>query len=235
MQEHTFEVSLFSELFNEMLMRDFGMLIYRSVVNDGLKKKDKKDDDRKKISVASLLLAYCYFDVSHCNSITSKDLEDLFLTLGMQLSRAQVARSRMSFLLVLRIVTCVCEQVRNILQKVIVDDTLRYRKLIERASSPGKDEEDQYINTQSRKSLNKHVNSTATYGGLTFTLSATAAKEVCEDDVNGASEQVGVSGLVLSSGCYVNVDQLLLRFEQSEESRRESEKHFRSAQGQLGN
>lgn len=30
-QEHSFEVSLFAELFNEMLMRDFGFRIYRAL------------------------------------------------------------------------------------------------------------------------------------------------------------------------------------------------------------
>nr|XP_012221760.1 PREDICTED: cell division cycle and apoptosis regulator protein 1-like isoform X1 [Linepithema humile] len=53
-KEHSFEVSLFAELFNEMLMRDFGFRIYRSLSNlpekskekDEDKKKDKKDDKR---------------------------------------------------------------------------------------------------------------------------------------------------------------------------------------------
>lgn len=97
-------MSLFSELFNEMLMRDFGALVYRSVVNESSRKekKDKKEDEdsdkRKKKDLkignnnAPLLLAYCYFDLSHCKYIASKDLEDLFLTLGLQLSRAQVIR-----------------------------------------------------------------------------------------------------------------------------------------------
>ncbi|XP_043519547.1 cell division cycle and apoptosis regulator protein 1-like [Frieseomelitta varia] len=53
-KEHSFEVSLFAELFNEMLMRDFGFRIYRALCNlpeklkekDEDKKKDKKDDKR---------------------------------------------------------------------------------------------------------------------------------------------------------------------------------------------
>ncbi|XP_043679160.1 cell division cycle and apoptosis regulator protein 1-like isoform X2 [Vespula pensylvanica] len=53
-KEHSFEVSLFAELFNEMLMRDFGFRIYRSLCNlperpkekDEDKKKDKKEDKR---------------------------------------------------------------------------------------------------------------------------------------------------------------------------------------------
>ncbi|XP_011643485.1 cell division cycle and apoptosis regulator protein 1-like isoform X3 [Pogonomyrmex barbatus] len=54
-KEHSFEVSLFAELFNEMLMRDFGFRIYRALSNlpektkekDEDKKKDKKDDKRE--------------------------------------------------------------------------------------------------------------------------------------------------------------------------------------------
>lgn len=53
-QEHSFEVSLFAELFNEMLMRDFGFRIYRSLSNlpektkekDEEKKKEKRDDKK---------------------------------------------------------------------------------------------------------------------------------------------------------------------------------------------
>ncbi|XP_026827763.1 cell division cycle and apoptosis regulator protein 1 isoform X2 [Ooceraea biroi] len=53
-KEHSFEVSLFAELFNEMLMRDFGFRIYRGLSNlpektkekDEDKKKDKKDDKK---------------------------------------------------------------------------------------------------------------------------------------------------------------------------------------------
>lgn len=110
-KEHTFEVSLFSELINEMLMRDFGALVYRSVVNEYLRKekRDKKEDEetekkkRKEMKIgklmnnAPLLLAYCYFDLSHANYIASKDLEDLFLTLGLQLSRAQVHDAKFLF------------------------------------------------------------------------------------------------------------------------------------------
>ena len=113
-------MSLFSELFNEMLMRDFGMLVYRSVHNESLRKssKERKEDDessgtgsdqkKQKPLNPTLLLAYSYFDLSHCHYIASKDLEDLFLTLGMNLSRAQV---------------------RKMVQKVAPDDSLRYKKL----------------------------------------------------------------------------------------------------------
>lgn len=51
-KEHSFEVSLFAELFNEMLMRDFGFNIYKALYElpEKVKEKDekKKRDDEKK-------------------------------------------------------------------------------------------------------------------------------------------------------------------------------------------
>lgn len=41
-QEHSFEVSLFAELFNEMLMRDFGFRIYRAL--NGAPERAKEDE-----------------------------------------------------------------------------------------------------------------------------------------------------------------------------------------------
>jgi hypothetical protein len=49
-KEHSFEVSLFAELFNEMLMRDFGFRIYKALATwlDKVEEDKKKDEDRKK-------------------------------------------------------------------------------------------------------------------------------------------------------------------------------------------
>lgn len=46
-KEHSFEVSLFAELFNEMLMRDFAFRIYRALVEAPEKKEEKKDSKDK--------------------------------------------------------------------------------------------------------------------------------------------------------------------------------------------
>ncbi|XP_015117706.1 cell division cycle and apoptosis regulator protein 1 isoform X2 [Diachasma alloeum] len=46
-KEHSFEVSLFAELFNEMLMRDFGFRIYRSLCSLPEKSKEKEEDPKK--------------------------------------------------------------------------------------------------------------------------------------------------------------------------------------------
>lgn len=45
-KEHSFEVSLFAELFNEMLQRDFGVRIYKSLLSLP-EKEDKKKRKRK--------------------------------------------------------------------------------------------------------------------------------------------------------------------------------------------
>ena len=50
-QEHSFEVSVFAELFNEMLMRDFGFNIYRAIVEAPEKPKEEKEkpkDEKEK-------------------------------------------------------------------------------------------------------------------------------------------------------------------------------------------
>uniref|UniRef100_UPI00398E5C7D cell division cycle and apoptosis regulator protein 1 n=1 Tax=Pristiophorus japonicus TaxID=55135 RepID=UPI00398E5C7D len=51
-KEHSFEVSLFAELFNEMLQRDFGYRIYKALVTlpdkEDKKEKDKKDRKEEK-------------------------------------------------------------------------------------------------------------------------------------------------------------------------------------------
>lgn len=47
-KEHSFEVSLFAELFNEMLMRDFGFKIYKVLALAPEKKDDEKLKDKKK-------------------------------------------------------------------------------------------------------------------------------------------------------------------------------------------
>lgn len=187
-KEHSFEVSLFAELFNEMLTRDFGFNIYKAlhllppkkedepkkesttedakeedekkVNGDGAKEKEKgteenakakddKDDkekdrgrerdrdsrkrsrfddaseedrrrkekdkerDRLKYYTADrdLLLSFTYFDISHCGYIFDKDVEDLFYTLGMNLSRSQI---------------------RRLVSKAVTRDSLYYRKLTDK-------------------------------------------------------------------------------------------------------
>lgn len=58
-----------------------------------------------------LLLAFVYFDQTHCGYIFEKDLEDLFYTLGLNLSRSQI---------------------RKMLEKFVTRESLYYRKLTDR-------------------------------------------------------------------------------------------------------
>lgn len=176
-KEHSFEVSLFAELFNEMLTRDFGFNIYKALhmlpakkeeekkekevidldavddkkVNGDAAKdktseedaksandKDEKDkskdtrkrsrfddpteDDRRRrekekertkfyTADRELLLSFTYFDVSHCGYIFDKDIEDLFYTIGLHLSRSQI---------------------RRLVSKAVTRDSLYYRKLTDK-------------------------------------------------------------------------------------------------------
>lgn len=141
-KEHSFEVSLFAEYFNEMVMRDCGFNIYKTIYQlpeakedekkqsektttaEGEKKgendtKDKPDEgekekatkhdsdaetsstkssdkrkrDRKRTTVnKDLLLSFTYFDQSHCGYIQIKDIEDLFSSLGLAISRSQIRK-----------------------------------------------------------------------------------------------------------------------------------------------
>lgn len=86
---------------------------------DGKKDKDK-DEKKRKAKLYThdpyLLLAFVYFDQTHCGYIFDKDIEELIYTLGLNLSRAQA---------------------RKLVQKVVTRDSLHYRKLTDKS----KDEE----------------------------------------------------------------------------------------------
>ncbi|KAL1404125.1 hypothetical protein pipiens_019046 [Culex pipiens pipiens] len=198
-KEHSFEVSMFAELFNEMLTRDFGFNIYKAlhmlpakkeeekkekevtidldavddkkVNGEGAKDKageedtvkstndkDEKDkskerdtrkrsrfDDptederrrrerekeRAKLYTADreLLLSFTYFDVSHCGYIFEKDIEDLFYTIGLHLSRSQI---------------------RRLVSKAVTRDSLYYRKLTDKVK-----EDDDVVEITDEKSPEK--------------------------------------------------------------------------------
>lgn len=175
-KEHSFELFVFAELFNEMLMRDFGFYIYKTLYtlpekteeisdksSDKAEKKDekkteekkdeKKDDkdrkedrrdekresrddkrDSRKREVKDshsddegtgspnrrsrgvelppdpyLLLSLVYFDTARGGTMTKKDLQNLFMSLGLRLSRSQI---------------------RSILEKVCIKELFNYKYLI---------------------------------------------------------------------------------------------------------
>lgn len=123
-KEHSFELFLFAELFNEMLMRDAGFNVYKALQaqpekrseeattvevseekGDKKKEEDKKEEssgdhrkraerERKKQITYNpeLLLSFAYFDQTQCGYILCKDLEDLFGSIGLELSKNQIRR-----------------------------------------------------------------------------------------------------------------------------------------------
>ncbi|XP_023402783.1 cell division cycle and apoptosis regulator protein 1 isoform X8 [Loxodonta africana] len=304
-KEHSFEVSLFAELFNEMLQRDFGVRIYKSLVSlpekedkkekdkkskkeerkdkkeerddetdepkpkrrksgddkdkkddrDERKKEDKRKDDSKDddeteednnqdeydpmeaeeaedeedgMSIQSdfclglnrdeeemnkrddkrdsnryckerpskdkekektqmitinrdLLMAFVYFDQSHCGYLLEKDLEEILYTLGLHLSRAQV---------------------KKLLNKVVLRESCFYRKL----TDTSKDEE----NHEESEALQEDML------GNRLLLPTPTVKQESKD----VEENVG---LIVYNGAMVDVGSLLQKLEKSEKVRAEVE------------
>ncbi|XP_008576699.1 PREDICTED: cell division cycle and apoptosis regulator protein 1 [Galeopterus variegatus] len=292
-KEHSFEVSLFAELFNEMLQRDFGVRIYKSLLSlpekedkkekdkkskkderkdkkeerddetdepkpkrrksgddkdkkedrDERKKEDKRKDDSKDddeteednnqdeydpmeaeeaedeeddrdeeemnkrddkrdmnryckerpskdkekektqmITInRDLLMAFVYFDQSHCGYLLEKDLEEILYTLGLHLSRAQV---------------------KKLLNKVVLRESCFYRKL----TDTSKDEE----NHEESESLHEDML------GNRLLLPTPTVKQESKD----MEENVG---LIVYNGAMVDVGSLLQKLEKSEKVRAEVE------------
>ncbi|XP_052020597.1 cell division cycle and apoptosis regulator protein 1 isoform X2 [Apodemus sylvaticus] len=288
-KEHSFEVSLFAELFNEMLQRDFGVRIYKSLLSLPEKDKEKKskkeerkdkkedreddidepkpkrrksgddkdkkddrderkkeekrkddskdddeteednnqdeydpmeaeeaedeDDDREEEEVnkrddkrdvsryckdrpskdkekekpqmvtvnRDLLMAFVYFDQSHCGYLLEKDLEEILYTLGLHLSRAQV---------------------KKLLNKVVLRESCFYRKL----TDTSKDEESR----EESEALQEDML------GNRLLLPTPTVKQESKD----GEENVG---LIVYNGAMVDVGSLLQKLEKSEKVRAEVE------------
>uniref|UniRef100_A0AAY4ET01 Cell division cycle and apoptosis regulator protein 1 n=1 Tax=Denticeps clupeoides TaxID=299321 RepID=A0AAY4ET01_9TELE len=260
-KEHSFEVSLFAELFNEMLQRDFGYRIYKalSAVPSKDEKKDKKDkskkeaerresekrdlrkqkdednsepagkrlkeeddkrrdedrvlkkeesreeddeddlsnnnneeydpleaedDEKKKQTVTynkDLLMAFVYFDQSHCGYLLEKDLEEIIYTLGLHLSRAQV---------------------KKLLNKPVVRESCYYRKLTDGT----KDEPAPCVMPDSTENL---------LGNITLTPSHKTKWEPAESGDSGS--------LIVYNGAMVDVGSMMQKLDKSEKDREEVE------------
>ncbi|XP_015488701.1 cell division cycle and apoptosis regulator protein 1 isoform X6 [Parus major] len=290
-KEHSFEVSLFAELFNEMLQRDFGVRIYKALVSlperedkkdkkskkderkekkeekddetddpkpkrrksgddkdkkeerDEKKREDKRKDDSKdeeeteddnnqeeydpmeaedaedededrdeeemnkredrregnkhckeraskdkekdKTQMVTvnrdLLMAFVYFDQSHCGYLLEKDMEEILYTLGLHLSRAQV---------------------KKLLNKVVLRESCFYRRL----TDTSKDEENQEESGELQEDML----------GNRLLLPSPAVKQ----ESKAAEENVG---LIVYNGAMVDVGSLLQKLEKSERVRAEIE------------
>uniref|UniRef100_A0A8C3NRD1 Cell division cycle and apoptosis regulator 1 n=1 Tax=Cyanoderma ruficeps TaxID=181631 RepID=A0A8C3NRD1_9PASS len=290
-KEHSFEVSLFAELFNEMLQRDFGVRIYKALISlperedkkdkkskkderkekkeekedetddpkpkrrksgddkdkkeerDEKKKEDKRKDDSKdeeeteddnnqeeydpmeaedaedededrdeeemnkredrregnkhckeraskdkekdKTQMVTvnrdLLMAFVYFDQSHCGYLLEKDMEEILYTLGLHLSRAQV---------------------KKLLNKVVLRESCFYRRL----TDTSKDEENQEESDELQEDML----------GNRLLLPSPAVKQ----EPRAGEENVG---LIVYNGAMVDVGSLLQKLEKSERVRAEIE------------
>ncbi|XP_015521013.2 cell division cycle and apoptosis regulator protein 1 isoform X1 [Neodiprion lecontei] len=321
-KEHSFEVSLFAELFNEMLMRDFGFRIYRALCSlpekikdkEDDKKKEKKDDkkddkDRKKDDEKKsrkdekkddkkdekkregskdkkddkdvkartdekgdkdkdkmeedeedddeeseddndstkdgkkdkdkdekkrkaklfthdpyLLLAFVYFDQTHCGYIFDKDIEELIYTLGLNLSRAQA---------------------RKLVQKVVTRDSLHYRKLTDKSKDEDvKDDKKEEKNIDKLEiggwGDNEEVLRSLALGNKkllpVFLGSGPASKRARrEDGESGECEGESIpEGFVLYKGSLLDVEKLVSQLKRSEKARLDTEARMMELQHELG-
>lgn len=254
-KEHSFEVSLFAELFNEMLTRDFGFNIYKAInyfppIKDSKdEKKDSKaadgetgnsedksgetskdgeevpkEDEKKKknhpedsddssmatrsersrskrdgkdtkverpkyiTAFPDLLLSFVYFDQTHCGYIFEKDLEDLFYSLGLNLSRSQV---------------------RKMAEKFVTRDSLYYRKLTDRLADVP------YVNPFENVT-EEQLAELARGNQLVKPSQAAITAEAANVDACG--------GLVQFNGSLVNIQQLLDQMRRSEAAREGTER-----------
>ncbi|XP_023244872.1 cell division cycle and apoptosis regulator protein 1 isoform X2 [Copidosoma floridanum] len=304
-KEHSFEVSLFAELFNEMLMRDFGFRIYRSLyavpekpkereddrkkdkkddkkkdddkkskkddkrdekksdnskdkkddkdaksksdekdkdkneddddyddeesddddsVKDGKKDKDK-DGKRKKIRLFTsdpyLLLAFVYFDQTHCGYIFDKDIEELIYTLGLNLSRAQV---------------------RKLVQKVVTRDSLHYRKLTDKMKEEDskdikKDDSEKDGNTAKADHEEEVLKSLALGNKKllpVFVGSGPASKRARGEGSLEQSENQSVpEGFLMFQGSLLDVQKLVSQLQRSESARVDTETRMMELQREL--
>ncbi|XP_059474475.1 cell division cycle and apoptosis regulator protein 1-like isoform X2 [Neocloeon triangulifer] len=263
-KEHSFEVSLFAELFNEMLRRDFGFRIFRafseipekpneeekdkeakkpekkedegkqdekseskeaadeedpkedghSSSSAGSKKKESKDakepkeKEAKKIKMVTvdpgLLLAFVYFDQSHCGYILHKDLEEIIYTLGLNLSRAQVKR---------------------LIQKVVQRDAFNYRKLTDKSESEAKS----VIETEEDPEQSREL----AEGNHKLLPIFSGEPRRAQAGNNGGQTASSNSEVVIYKGCVVDVGKLMQQLERIEKSRVDSEEKIVVLEKQL--
>ncbi|KAK1905985.1 Cell division cycle and apoptosis regulator protein 1 [Dissostichus eleginoides] len=250
-KEHSFEVSLFAELFNEMLQRDFGYRIYKSdektvkkepsrdeeeIEDDGSTnnaeeydpmeaedaeddddddkddedsndrdRKDRKDDRKsskersskdkeKKLMVTynkELLMAFVYFDQSHCGYLLERDLEEILYTLGLHLSRAQI---------------------KKLLNKPVVRESCHYRKLTDR----GKDEPTPTFSEAQIENLT----------GNRALLPAPKTRVQSEPSESG--------NLIVFNGAMVDIGSMMQKLEKSEKAREEIEQKLLVLDAKMG-
>nr|XP_020033198.1 cell division cycle and apoptosis regulator protein 1 [Castor canadensis] len=154
-------------------------------LNRYCKERPSKDKEKEKTQMITinrdLLMAFVYFDQSHCGYLLEKDLEEILYTLGLHLSRAQV---------------------KKLLNKVVLRESCFYRKL----TDTSKDEE----NHEESESLQEDML------GNRLLLPTPVVKQESKD----TEENVG---LIVYNGAMVDIGSLLQKLEKSEKVRAEVE------------
>jgi len=228
-KEGTFEVSLFAELFNEMMMRDHAFNVYKAIMEakapekkvkekkDGEKeddkdkekdKEEKQSEDKKMVTYnKDLLLSCSYFDLSHCGYFEAKDLEDIFLALELALSRAEVKKLSLKL-----------AQGHK--------ETVNYRSLvdIEQGSQPPKesDADSKKFSTGFRQFLPGRLAAAASGGS---------------DSAGGADSQTSTpqtNKLVKFRGSVIDLEKLTQKLEKAERLRNATESQLLKAHKELG-
>ncbi|XP_030919441.1 cell division cycle and apoptosis regulator protein 1 isoform X4 [Geospiza fortis] len=144
--------------------------------------KDKEKDKTQMVTVnRDLLMAFVYFDQSHCGYLLEKDMEEILYTLGLHLSRAQV---------------------KKLLNKVVLRESCFYRRL----TDTSKDEENQEESEELQEDML----------GNRLLLPSPTVKQECK----AVEENVG---LIVYNGAMVDVGSLLQKLEKSERVRAEIE------------
>ncbi|XP_066047950.1 cell division cycle and apoptosis regulator protein 1 isoform X1 [Chamaea fasciata] len=144
--------------------------------------KDKEKDKTQMVTVnRDLLMAFVYFDQSHCGYLLEKDMEEILYTLGLHLSRAQV---------------------KKLLNKVVLRESCFYRRL----TDTSKDEENHEESDELQEDML----------GNRLLLPSPAVKQ----ESKAVEENVG---LIVYNGAMVDVGSLLQKLEKSERVRAEIE------------
>lgn len=145
--------------------------------------KDKEKEKPQMVTVnRDLLMAFVYFDQSHCGYLLEKDLEEILYTLGLHLSRAQV---------------------KKLLNKVVLRESCFYRKL-----------------TDTSKDGESHDEPESLQGDTTLGNRLLLPTPTVKQESKDGEENVG---LIVYNGAMVDVGSLLQKLEKSEKVRAEVE------------
>lgn len=146
------------------------------------KERSSKDKEKKQMVTHNkeLLMAFVYFDQSHCGYLLERDLEEILYTLGLHLSRAQI---------------------KKLLNKPVVRESCYYRKLTDR----GKDEPVPSYNEAQIENL----------VGNRGLLPAPKARAQSEASESG--------NLIVYNGAMVDIGSMMQKLEKSEKAREEIE------------